>query len=48
MIANGVRRALGGPGGWLVRVGDLVLALAGLYGLWAIYDYGLANFTLNL
>jgi CubicO group peptidase (beta-lactamase class C family) len=48
MMANGVMRAIKGPGGWLVRAGDVALALAGLYGLWAIYDYGLANFTLNL
>ena len=48
MVANGVVRAIGGPGRWLVRIGDGVLALAGLYGLWAIFDYGLANFTLNL
>jgi hypothetical protein len=25
-----------------------VLALAGLYGIWAIYDYGLANFQFNI
>lgn len=48
MIANGVLRATGGPGGWLVRIGDVVLALAGLYGLWAIYAYGFANFQFNL
>jgi len=48
MVANGVMRALGGPGGWLVRAGDLVLALAGLYGLWAIWAYGFANFHFNI
>ncbi|HEY2068413.1 MAG TPA: serine hydrolase domain-containing protein [Rhizomicrobium sp.] len=48
MVANGVLRALGGPGKWLVRIGDLVLALAGLYGLWAIFDYGLVNFNMNI
>lgn len=48
MIANGVSRATSGPGGWLVRVGDIVLALAGLYGLWVIWDYGFANFQFNL
>jgi len=48
MIANGVSRLMTGPGGWLVRAGDLVLALAGLYGIWAIYDYGLANFQMSL
>jgi hypothetical protein len=48
MIANGVMRAMGGPGGWLVRAGDLILALAGLYGLWAIWAYGFANFHFNI
>ncbi|HEY2035335.1 MAG TPA: serine hydrolase [Rhizomicrobium sp.] len=48
MVANGVMRALGGPGGWLVRAGDIVLALAGLYGLWAIWAYGFANFHFNI
>ncbi|HUJ46385.1 MAG TPA: serine hydrolase [Rhizomicrobium sp.] len=48
MIANGILRALRGPGGLLVRIGDLVLALAGLYGIWAILDYGLANFNVNI
>jgi hypothetical protein len=48
MVANGMLRMGGGPGGWLVRVGDLVLALAGLYGLWAIWAYGFANFQFNI
>jgi len=48
MVVNGVLRALGGPGGWLVRLGDVVLALAALYGLWAIWAYGFANFNFNI
>ena len=48
MIWNGASRAVGGPGRWLARTGDAVLALAALYGLWAIFDYGLANFHFNL
>lgn len=48
MIANGALRAFGGPGGWLVRLGDVVLALAGLWGIWAIYAYGFANFQFNI
>jgi hypothetical protein len=48
MIWNGIARALGGPGRWLVRPAEVVLALAGLYGLWAILDYGLANFHFNI
>jgi len=48
MVVNGVLRALGGPGGWVVRLGDAVLALAALYGLWAIWAYGFANFNFNI
>jgi CubicO group peptidase (beta-lactamase class C family) len=48
MAANAVSRLLGGPGGWLARVGDLVLGLAGLYMIWAILDFGLANFNFNI
>ena len=48
MIANGISRVMAGPGGWLVRAGDLVLALGGLYGLWVIWDYGFANFHFNI
>ncbi|HWA92186.1 MAG TPA: serine hydrolase domain-containing protein [Rhizomicrobium sp.] len=48
MAANGVLRLMNGPGGWLARAGDLVLGLAGLYGIWAIIDFGLANFQLNI
>jgi len=29
-------------------LGDVVLALAGLYGLWAIWAYGFANFNFNI
>jgi CubicO group peptidase (beta-lactamase class C family) len=48
MAANGAMRLIGGPGGWLARGGDLVLGFAGLYGIWAILYFGLANFQLNL
>ncbi|MBV9991128.1 MAG: beta-lactamase family protein [Alphaproteobacteria bacterium] len=48
MAANGALRLVNGPGGWLARAGDLVLGLAGLYGIWAILDFGLANFQLNI
>jgi hypothetical protein len=48
MVWNGVARAVGGPGRWLVRPAEVVLALAGLYGLWAILDYGFANFHFNI
>lgn len=48
MVANAVSRLLMGPGGWLARLGDLVLGFAGLYMIWAILDFGLANFNFNI
>jgi CubicO group peptidase (beta-lactamase class C family) len=48
MAANAVSRLMTGPGGWLARAGDLVLGLAGLYMIWAIFDFGLANFNFNI
>jgi len=47
ILVEAVLRIAHGPGGWLVRVGEAVLGLAALYGLWAIYEYGLANFNLH-
>ncbi|HEY3786848.1 MAG TPA: serine hydrolase domain-containing protein [Steroidobacteraceae bacterium] len=47
VILEGAQRVLSGPGGWLVRCSELVLGLAGLYGLWVILHYGLANFSLT-
>jgi hypothetical protein len=48
MIANGISRIISGPGGWFARICELVLALVGAYGIWAIFDYGLANFYMNV
>ncbi|HEX3431880.1 MAG TPA: serine hydrolase [Rhizomicrobium sp.] len=48
MVWNGVARAARGPGRWLVRPAEVVLALAALYGLWVIFDYGFANFQFNI
>ena len=45
IVIEAILRILRGPGGWLVRLGEVVLGLAGLYGLWAIVVYGLANFS---
>jgi CubicO group peptidase (beta-lactamase class C family) len=45
MVLNGASRGLQGPGGWLVRAGDAMLGVAGLYGIYAIFDYGLASFS---
>ncbi|HUA22892.1 MAG TPA: serine hydrolase domain-containing protein [Steroidobacteraceae bacterium] len=47
VLVEGVRRMLHGPGGWLVRAGEGVLALCALYGLWAIFAFQLANFSFH-
>jgi hypothetical protein len=45
IIVEAVSRILRGPGGWLVRSSEFLLGLTGLYAIWAIYVYGLANFN---
>jgi CubicO group peptidase (beta-lactamase class C family) len=45
IVVEALSRILRGPGGWLVRCGELLLGLTGLYAIWAIYVYGLANFN---
>jgi hypothetical protein len=45
VLAEAVRRALRGPGGWLVRSAEALLGLCALYGIWFILFFGLANFN---
>ena len=45
VLAQAVRRALRGPGRWLVRSGEALLGLCALYGIWFILFFGLANFN---
>jgi len=45
IVIEAVLRVLRGPGGLLVRAGELVLGVSALYLIWAIFDYGLANFS---
>ena len=45
VLAEAVRRTLRGPGGWLVRSGEVLLGLCALYGVWFILFFGLANFS---
>jgi CubicO group peptidase (beta-lactamase class C family) len=47
MIANAGLRLRLGPGGMLARCGELVLALAGIYGIWGVIHLGLASFTVS-
>ncbi|MGH8235354.1 MAG: serine hydrolase domain-containing protein [Rhodanobacteraceae bacterium] len=45
MLVEAVLRIVRGPGGWLVRLGEVVLGLCALYALWGIVIYGLINFS---
>ncbi|HKE35988.1 MAG TPA: hypothetical protein VKB39_01060, partial [Candidatus Baltobacteraceae bacterium] len=47
MIAEAVMRVRSGPGGWLVRSGEIVVALAGVYGIWFLLVFGLVSFVTN-
>ena len=47
MIAETVLRVMNGPGGWLVRSGEILVGLAALYGIWFFIAFGLANFVTN-
>jgi len=47
IILDAAWRIARGPGGWLARVGELVLGLCALYGIWAIVACGLVNFNLH-
>jgi hypothetical protein len=47
IVAESALRVWRGPGGWLLRSGEAVLGLCGLYGLWLIFAFGLANFSLR-
>jgi CubicO group peptidase (beta-lactamase class C family) len=42
-----VARGPGGPGGWLVMGGKVLLGLGAIYGIWVILAFGLANFVTN-
>jgi CubicO group peptidase (beta-lactamase class C family) len=47
IIVDAALRIVSGPGGWLVRTGQAVLLIFTVYCLWAIFAYGMANFSLN-
>ena len=47
IILDAAWRIARGPGGWLARLGELVLGLCALYGTWAIFACGLVNFDLH-
>jgi CubicO group peptidase (beta-lactamase class C family) len=45
IVVNAAQRLAGGPGGILARGGELVLAVAAIYGIWALVNYGLVSFN---
>jgi CubicO group peptidase (beta-lactamase class C family) len=47
MIAEAVVRVLRGPGGWLVRAGEVIVALAALYAIWFLFAMQFVNFVTN-
>jgi CubicO group peptidase (beta-lactamase class C family) len=47
MIAEAAIRVARGPGGWFVRLGEIIVALAGLYGIWLFVHLQLVNFATN-
>jgi len=47
MIAEAVLRVAHGPGGWLVRGGEIIVALAAVYGIWFFAAFGLVSFVTN-
>lgn len=47
IVLDALWRIARGPGGWLCRTSEAVLALFAIYGIWAIFAYGLVNFNLH-
>jgi CubicO group peptidase (beta-lactamase class C family) len=47
IVAASALRVATGPGGWIARSGESLLGLSAVYGLWLIFYYGLANFSLT-
>jgi CubicO group peptidase (beta-lactamase class C family) len=47
MILETALRVAHGPGGLLVRSGEVIVALAAIYGIWLFVAFGLASFVTN-
>ena len=47
MIAEAVIRVLRGPGGWLVRIGEILVGLAAVYAIWFLFAMQFVNFVTN-
>ncbi|MGB6984571.1 MAG: serine hydrolase domain-containing protein [Candidatus Aquilonibacter sp.] len=47
VIAETVIRVMRGPGGWLVRGGEILVGLGALYVIWFFLTFGMVNFVTN-
>jgi hypothetical protein len=47
IVVETIVRVLRGPGGWLVRMGEVVVGLAAVYAIWFFLSFGLINFVTN-
>jgi CubicO group peptidase (beta-lactamase class C family) len=47
MIADAVLLIAQGPGGWIRRGSEIIVALAAIYGIWFFSAFGLVNFVTN-
>jgi len=47
MVVEAAVRVARGPGSWLVRLGEIVVGLAGLYGIWLFVHLQFVNFVTN-
>ena len=47
IIVETVLRVTRGPGGWLVRLGEIVVGLGACYVLWFFLAFGMVNFVTN-
>jgi hypothetical protein len=47
MIAEAVARVMRGPGGWLVRSGEILVGLAAVYAIWFLFAMQFVNFVTN-
>ena len=45
MIAESVLRVMRGPGGWLVRTGEVLVAVAAVYAIWFLFAMQFVNFV---
>jgi CubicO group peptidase (beta-lactamase class C family) len=45
MIAEAAVRVMRGPGGWLVRSGEVLVAIAALYAIWFLFAMQFVNFV---